>query len=90
MTELIDRLKDSTTTLFGLPPSLADLDDEERRMLRAAACFAVAVLWFTIALVEVWLLLALPLAAGGFVWMVRKRRVLRAERGDVEPDDWSY
>jgi hypothetical protein len=89
VTELIDRLKVSTTTLFGLPPSFGDLDDEERRMLRFAGVFAVAVLWFTVALVEVWLLLTLPLAAAGFTWMIRKRRALRAERGD-EPDDWSY
>ena len=90
MTELIDRLKVSTTTLFGLPPSFGDLDDEEQRMLRYAALFVVAVLWFTIALVEVWLLATLPVAAGGFVWMIRKRRALKAERGDVEHDDWSY
>ena len=89
MTEIIDRLKVSTTTLFGLPPSFGDLDDEEQRMLRYAALFVVAVLWFTVALVELWLLLALPLAAGGCAWMIRKRRALRAERGE-EPDDWSY
>jgi hypothetical protein len=89
VTEIIDRLKVSTTTLFGLPPSLADLDHEERKMLRAAGLFALAVLWFTVALVEAWLLLALPLSAGAFVWMVRKRRAGRAERGE-EPEDWSY
>ena len=89
MTELIDRLKFSTTTLFGLPPSLADLDDEEQRMLRVAGVFALAVLWFAVALVEVWLLLALPLSAGACAWLIRKRRVLRAQSGD-EPDDWSY
>ena len=91
MTELIDRLKVSTTTLFGLPPSFADLDHDEQRMLRVAGLFAVAVLWFTVALVEVWLLLALPLAAGGCVWLIRKRRALRAASGDAnELDDWSY
>ena len=89
MTELIFRLKDSTTTLFGLPPSLADLDAEEQRMLRYSGFFAVAVLWFAVALVELWLLVALPLAVGACVWMIRKRR---AERGDEveEPEDWSY
>jgi hypothetical protein len=90
VTELIDRLKFSTTTLFGLPPSFRDLDREEQRMLRYAGLFLVAVLWFTIALVEVWLLATLPLAAAGFVWMIRKRRALKAERGPDEPDDWSY
>jgi hypothetical protein len=90
VTELIDRLKVSTTTLFGLPPSLADLDDEEQKMLRVAGLFAVAVLWFTVALVEVWLLLTLPLAAGACYWLIRKRRALRAENGDPEPEDWSY
>jgi hypothetical protein len=90
VTELIDRLKVSTTTLFGLPPSIADLDDEEQKMLRYAGLFAIAVLWFAVALVEVWLLLALPLAVGGCVWMIRKRRAQRAERGADEPDDWSY
>jgi hypothetical protein len=89
VTELIDRLKVSTTTLFGLPPSFGDLDHEEQRMLRYAGLFAVAVLWFTIALVEVWLLLALPLVAGGCAWMIRKRRALRAEQGE-EPEDWTY
>ena len=90
MTELIDRLKVSTTTLFGLPPSFGDLDDEEQRMLRYAGLFGVAVLWFAVALVEVWLLLALPLAVGGLFWMIRKRRALKAERGEDESDDWSY
>jgi hypothetical protein len=89
VTELIDRLKVSTTTLFGLPPAFGDLDDQEQRFLRYAGLFAVAVLWFTVALVELWLLLALPLAAAGCVWMIRKRRGLRAERGD-EQEDWSY
>jgi Flp pilus assembly protein TadB len=89
VTEFIDRLKVSTTTLFGLPPSFGDLDHEEQRMLRYAGFFAVAVLWFTVALVEVWLLVTLPLAIGGCVWMIRKRRAERAERGE-EPDDWSY
>jgi hypothetical protein len=87
--ELIDRLKLSTTTLFGLPPSLTDLDDEERRMLKYAGLFAVGVLWFAVALVEAWLLLALPVALAACAWFIRKRRVLRSERGD-EPDDWSY
>ena len=89
MTELIVRLKDSTTTLFGLPPSLADLDAEEQRMLRYGGGFAVAVLWFAVALVELWLLVALPLAVGACVWMIRKRRAERTERGE-ELDDWSY
>jgi hypothetical protein len=89
VTELIDRLKVSTTTLFGLPPSFGDLDHEEQRMLRYAGFFAIGVLWFTVALVEVWLLLAVPLAAAGCVWMIRKRRSERAERGE-ELDDWSY
>jgi hypothetical protein len=71
-----------------LPPSFGDLDREEQRMLRYAGFFAIAVLWFTVALVEVWLLLALPLAAGGCVWMIRKRRALRAEQGPDEPEDW--
>ena len=87
MTEIIVRLKDSTTTLFGLPPSLADLDGEEQRMLRYAGFFAVAVLWFTVALVELWLLLALPLSAGACVWLIRKRRAAMPEQPD-EPDDW--
>jgi hypothetical protein len=90
VTEFIDRLKVSTTTLFGLPPSIGDLDDEEQRMLRYAGLFAVAVLWFTVALVELWLLLALPLAAAGCFWMIRKRRALRAERGDEPDEDWTY
>jgi hypothetical protein len=90
VTELIDRLKVSTTTLFGLPPSLADLDGREQRMLQIAGLFAIAVLWFAVALVEVWLLLALPLAAAGCVWLIRKHRALRAENGPEEPDDWSY
>jgi hypothetical protein len=90
VTELMDRLKVSTTTLFGLPPSFADLDGEEQRMLRVAGLFAIGVLWFAVALVEVWLLLALPLSAAACVWMIRKRRALRAESGDPEPDDWSY
>jgi hypothetical protein len=85
----MDRLKFSTTTLFGLPPSLADLDDEEQRMLRYAGLFAIAVLWFAVALVEVWLLAALPLSAGACAWMIRKRRTVGRERPD-EPDDWSY
>ncbi len=89
MTELIDRLKVSTTTMFGLPPSLADLDHEEQRMLRWAGFFALGVLWFTVALVELWLLLAVPLAAGACALMIRRRRAERAERGD-ELDDWSY
>ena len=89
MAELIDRLKISTTTLFGLPPSLQDLDGEERRMLRYAGFFAVAVLWFAVALVEAWLLVALPVGAAECAWFIRKRRLLRPERGD-EHDDWSY
>jgi hypothetical protein len=89
VTELIDRLKVSTTTLFGLPPSLADLDEEEQRILKFAGVLAVAVLWFAVALVEVWLLLALPLATGACVWLIRRRRALRVGL-EPEPDDWSY
>jgi hypothetical protein len=89
VTELIDRLKDSTTTLFGLPPSYHDLDAEERRMVRYAGFFAIGVLWFAVALVEVWLLLALPLAIGACFWLIRKRRENRGGRED-ESDDWSY
>jgi hypothetical protein len=88
--ELIDRLKVSTTTLFGLPPSLQDLDDEEQRMLRYAAFFAIGVLWFAVALVEAWLLLALPVALAACAWFIRKRRLLQREQGAAEPDDWSY
>jgi hypothetical protein len=89
VTEFIDRLKDSTTTLFGLPPSFRDLDLEEQRMLRYAGFFAIGVLWFAVALVEVWLLLALPLAIGACIWLIRKRRANAPARTD-EPDDWSY
>jgi hypothetical protein len=89
VTELIDRLKDSTTTLFGLPPSYHDLDAEERRMLHYAGFFAIAVLWFAVALVEVWLLLALPLAIGGCFWLIRQRRLNRSGESN-EPDDWNY
>lgn len=89
MAELIDRLKVSTTTLFGLPPSLADLDGEETRILKYAGFFALGVLWFAVALVEAWLLLALPLALGACVVLIRKRRAERAAQGD-EPDDWIY
>ena len=89
MTELIDRLKVSTTTMFGLPPSLADLDTHEQRILKFAAVIALGVLWFAVALVEVWLLLGLPLATAGAVWLIRRRRAARAD-GESEPDDWSY
>lgn len=89
MAELIDRLKDSTTTLFGLPPSYHDLDVDERRLLRYTGFFAIGVLWFAIALVEVWLLLALPLAAAGCYWLIRKRRENRPAE-DEGPDDWNY
>jgi hypothetical protein len=89
VTELLDRLKVSTTNLFGLPPSLADLDGEERRMLTYAGAFAIAVLWFAVALVEVWLLLALPLAIGGCIWLIRKRRADAGEQErEREPEDW--
>jgi hypothetical protein len=87
VTELIDRLKVSTTTLFGLPPSFGDLDRQEQQLLRYAGLFAVGVLWFTVALVELWLLLALPLVAGSTAWMIRRQRALRAERGE-EAEDW--
>jgi hypothetical protein len=88
VTELIDRLKVTTTTLFGLPPSFADLDPEEQRMLKYGGAFALAVLWFAVALVEVWILLALPLSTGACIWLIRRRR---AQRGDErESDDWVY
>jgi hypothetical protein len=89
VTELIDRLKVSTTTLFGLPPSFSDLDADEQRMVRAAGLFAVAVFWFAVALVQAWLLVLLPLSVGACVWLIRKRRERRAERGD-DLEDWSY
>jgi hypothetical protein len=89
VTELIDRLKVSTTTLFGLPPSFGDLDVEEQRILKFAAVLALGVLWFAVALVEVWLLLVLPLATAGCVWLIRRRRALRAA-DEPEADDWSY
>lgn len=89
MTELIDRLKVSTATLFGLPPSLADLDHDEKRMLLYAGAVALGVLWFAVALVEIWLLPLLPLSIGSCVWLIRKRRQRQAERGE-ETDDWSY
>jgi hypothetical protein len=87
VTELMDRLKVSTTTLFGLPPSLADLDVEERRILRATGFFAIAVLWFTVALVEAWLLVVLPITAAACAVVIRRRRALAGERSD-EGDDW--
>ena len=90
MTEFIDRLKVSTTTMFGLPPSYGDLDDGEQKILRYVGLFAVAVLWFAVALVEAWLLLLLPASIAGCVWWMRKRRALRAESGVEELDDWSY
>jgi hypothetical protein len=89
VSELIDRLKVSTTTLFGLPPSFSDLDGEEQRILRAAGLFAVAVFWFAVALVQPWLLLLLPLAVGSGIWFIRRRMLNRAESGE-DLEDWSY
>ena len=91
MTEFIDRLKVQTTTLFGLPPSYADLDHDEQRILRIAGLFAVGVFWFAVALVQPWLLLLLPVAVATCVWFIRRRRLLRAQSGEeLDLEDWSY
>jgi hypothetical protein len=89
VTELIDRLRVSTTSLLGLPPSLGDLDHEEQRMLRVAGLFAIGVFWFAVALVQPLLLLTLPISVGACVWLIRKRRERRDTRGE-DPDDWAY
>jgi hypothetical protein len=87
VTDLTDRIK----ALFAqYRPAIAysDLTEDEKRLVIVGAACAAALLWFAVALVEVWLLLALPLLAGGCVWLVRKKRARPGREEELE--DWSY
>jgi hypothetical protein len=71
------------------PLSYSDLTQEEQRLVQIGCACAGVLLWFAIALVDPWLLVIVPLVAAGCVWLLRKRRAERVERGEVD-DDWSF
>ena len=52
------------------------LRPKELRMLRWSAAAVAAALWFSIAWRDAWVLLAAPMIAGGFVFLVRRNRRL--------------
>jgi Flp pilus assembly protein TadB len=72
------------------PLSYSDLTPEEQRLVQIGCACAGVLLWFAIALVDPWLLVIVPLVAVGCVWLVRRRRAGRVERGEVDVDDWSF
>ena len=87
MTDSIARLK-ALVAQYRPALEYSDLTQDERRLLLGGAACAAVLLWFAVALVEAWLLLALPLVAGGCVWLVRKKRARPGREQELE--DWSY
>jgi len=53
-----------------------NLRPKEVRMLHWGAAAAAAALWFSIAWRDAWVLLAVPLIGGWFVFLVRRNRRL--------------
>ena len=53
-----------------------NLRPKEVRMLHWGAAAAAAALWFSIAWRDAWVLLAVPMIAGWFVFLVRRNRRL--------------
>jgi hypothetical protein len=85
VTHHLARLKES----YGPRLSYSDLTPDEQRLVQIGCACAAVLLWFAVALVDPWLLVIVPLVAVGCVWLARKRRLERAERGE-DVDDWSY
>ena len=85
MTDPIARIKDLAAP-YGAGISYADLSREEQRLVRIGAACAAILLWFAVALVQPWLMVAVPLLAAAFLWFIRRRRLNRPQTDDVE--DW--
>ena len=86
MTDPIARLKNMSAP-YGAGLSYSDLSFEEQRLVRIGAVSAAV--WFAVALVQPWLVFAIPALGGGLVGAIRRRRATQPERAD-DHDDWSY
>jgi fatty acid desaturase len=63
------------------------LSPREMRMFRWSAAAVAAALWFSLAWANPWVLLAVPLFAGGFVAFVYRNRQLGLEDERDDDDD---
>jgi hypothetical protein len=88
VTDPIARLKNMSTP-YGAGLSYSDLSLEEQRLVRIGAASAAILLWFAVALVQPWLVFAIPALGAGLVWLISRRRAAQPDRAD-DHDDWSY
>ena len=88
MTDPIARLK-NVSAPYGGGLSYADLSPEDQRLVRFGAASSAVLLWFAVALVQPWLVFAVPAVAVALVWMIKRRRATRPAESD-DHDDWSY
>jgi hypothetical protein len=67
----------------------ASLTPREQRGIRWCGVATAAVLWFSTAWADPWVLLTVPMIAGGyFAWHVRERR--RRLEHPTEDADWDF
>jgi hypothetical protein len=67
----------------------ASLTAREQRAIRWSAAATAAALWLATAWADPWLLLLVPVIAGGYVaWLARGRQ--RGLHVVDDPDDWDF
>jgi hypothetical protein len=67
----------------------SSLTAREQRAIRWSAAATAAALWLSTAWADPWLLLSVPLIAGGyFAWLARGRR--RGPDPAASDDDWDF
>jgi hypothetical protein len=88
VTDPIAQLKNLAAP-YGTGLSYSDLSHEDQRLVKIGGIAAAALLWFAVALVQPWFLLAVPVLGAGIAWIVRERRKANPE-GSAGDDDWSF
>jgi hypothetical protein len=67
----------------------SSLTAREQRALRWSAAATAAALWLTTAWADPWVLLTVPLIAGGYFWYVTRQR-RKYPDGHPDDDDWDF